>query len=86
MVFVHELPVVADPGRETLADSSSAGIGARAENPHKSADLASTRPAVLVERGRGRKQALTRAHPWVESILVGRAPAGSAREQPNPAA
>ena len=43
----------------------------RAEKPAKNTDLASTRPAVLVERGRGRKQALTRARTWVESILGG---------------
>ena len=49
----------------------------RAEKPAKNTDLASTRPAVVVERGRGRKQALTRARTWVESILLGRRAAGS---------
>ena len=47
-------------------------IGADGQkNPRKNTDLASTRPAVLAERGRGRKQALTRARTWVESILGG---------------
>ena len=48
----------------------------RAEKPAKNTDLASTRPAVLVERGRGRKQALTRARTWVESILLAGAGGG----------
>jgi ribosomal protein L4 len=85
MLFVHGLfcccgagLVVEARGRFMARDGQ--------KNPQKSA-IWLLHFQLSAERRRGRKQASTRAHTHGSNrFWWGRAPAGSAREQPNPAA